>query len=1101
MKKIVLLTSMIISFLVANAQERTVTGKVTDQQENTPLPGVSVLIQGTTTGTITDGDGRYTIEVSDDDVLSFTYVGYVNEEIAVGNQSVINMAMVPDIQQLNEVVVIGYGKRDKKDLTGSLSNIRSDDIEDSKSMSPELAMQGRMPGVFVNSTGGNPNARPEVRIRGVSTINDASPLYVVDGVPIMEFGQGVDNGQVSDLRGGQNIFNLINPGDIEQISVLKDASAAAIYGSRAANGVILITTKKGEEGAPKVEFNASRGVQNIPETYDMMNTEQYTQIYQEMFDNDYLYKTQQAPSPDPAALYAWDNPSAPYYNLFNPNSTNPDYPYRGNDDTYDWQTPLLNKNAVIEDYSVRVSGGSESTTYYLGTGYSKTESPLINNFNERYSLSTNIDSKISKVFEVGFLGRFSYLNAEDNINNLDLAEHSRIIPWQPIYNSNDPTGYMRTVDVEFEDNPGFDLTLNNPGPARLMTSQLKPWGEAAHTNTFAMTELKDNRYEMLKNFGKAYLQINPFKGLSVKGSLAIDYTNNTRTRPENTIDAVRFDSQPDNPYGADGNMVGSVNRRITKTINIVSDLTVNYDKRFGNHKFDLLLNANSQRFSWQYHGLSSPRPDNDLPYDLVGGVDTRWTNGSEGIDEKTLIGYVGRLSYSYLDKYYLDVSVRRDGSSQFAPGHRWGTFPAASAAWRLSSEDFVANALPYFDDLKLRVGYGTIGNSFSNGVGYSNFAYLSSISTTPNYTLGTTPNGAGTRYMGSYINNFPNASLTWEKATTFNAGIDGALLDERLSFTIEYYNKLTDGIIQAGNLPLNTGYLAPTLLNIASVRNSGFELQLGYTHSFGDLTLDFNGNLTTVKNEIESLYDDNAVIFGNYIHEVGHSIKDIYGYRVGGIYQNVQQITADTTIHADLSGANPQPGDMYFQDLYGSPEANSGDLKSYSPDSVVNAYDRDHIGSTIPGFYYGFNLSAQYKGLDLSVFFQGVGDVEKVNGVRRAGESLGIGGGNYWTSALNRWTEENPSTTMPRAIGGDPHNNNRFSSRWVESAAYMRLKNVELGFTLPPSVLESLKVMSNFRIYVSGTNLFTMTNWTGLDPENDQLPPARIYSVGLSAIF
>lgn len=1098
MKKVLLLCCCLVSAWAAFAQQQAVTGKVTDGVDGPPLPGVSILVKGTTTGTTTDVDGNFRISAGSTDVLVFSFIGFEQQEITVGTQTNITVSLIASALELGEIVVIGYGEREKRDLTGAISSVSSEDLAKSTFMNPELAMQGRMAGVFVSSAGGNPNARPVVRIRGVSTFNNAEPLYVVDGVPMMEFGAG-RTGMEGDIRGGQNVLNLINPGDIESISVLKDASASAIYGSRAANGVVLITTKRGKQGKPVVEFNALRGVQNIPNRYETLNTAEYTSLYQEMLDNDYLYRTQQGPNADPANPYAWDIPSQRYFNVFNPNVADTSYyQYLGNSDTYDWQNELVNKNAVIEDYSVRVSGGSESTNYYIGTGYSRTESPLIQNFNERYSISTNVQTTISKVLEAGVLLRASYLEALDNtIGDLDLA--SRVSPWQPIYDPNDPTGFMRSTDVTFAPNPAFDLSLADPGPSMNIvgsTDQNRPFGAETSSNMFAQMALAKTDYSLLKNFGTLYLQAQPIEGLKLRGGLSVDYTFNRRNTWDHTVESVRFSETPENPYAnQDGTSVGTLGQRNTRNINIITDLTINYNKTFRNHTFDVLLNASNQDFKYDFNGVSSPQRYANPQYQTIGGL-RRFNDGQTNKDAKAIQGYVGRISYNYLDKYYLDVSVRRDGSSEFAPEYRWGTFPAVSAAWRLSSEDFLQNS-GVINDLKLRAGYGILGNSFSSGIGYSGFSYLSILSFNPDYSLGSGGGDAiGVQRSGAYLRSFPNVYLTWEKAKTFNIAVDGAVLNNQVRFTIEYYNKTTDGIFQAVDLPANAGILASVPYNVAVVKNAGIELELGYNREIGDLILGVSGNITTVRNRVVELYEGIPRYDIGLVE--GEPANFLYGYDVGGIFQSDAEIAAHPT--EDANGANPQPGDMWFKDLYGSP-ADDQQFKNFAPDGTVDTYDRTNIGKTIPGFYYGLNISAQMKGFDLSVFFQGIGDVQKYNWARAAGESMSGRGLNYWTTTKDRWTPDNPSASMPRAIYNDPNGNNRYSSRFVEDAGFMRLKNVQIGYSLPSSILETFRVVSNFRIYATATNLFTVTQWTGLDPENDEIPPTRVIQLGLSASF
>jgi TonB-linked SusC/RagA family outer membrane protein len=1099
MKKVLLMSCCWLIAISLQAQQRTVTGKVFDATDNTPLPGVSILIKGTSAGTTSDAEGNFSIDTDPASVLVFSFIGFESQEVLVGDQTSIQLTMKASVNQLEEIVVIGYGEREKKDLTGSISSVGAESISKSPSVTPELAMQGRMTGVFVSSPGGNPNARPVVRIRGTSTFNNAEPLYVVDGVPIMEFGSN-GAGVEGDIRGNINIFTLINPGDIESISVLKDAAASAIYGARASNGVVLITTKKGKKGAPKVEFNALRGVQNFNKTYDVLNTQQFTSLYQEMFDNDTEYRRQYAPGADPGAPYTWDIPGRSYLNVFNPASAS----YLGNSPTYDWQSELQNRDAVMEDYSVRVSGGNESTTYYVGGGYARTESPLIQNYLERYTLSSNVQSKISNVLETGMLYRVTYQEALDNTKT-DLQTAAHVTPWQPIYDVNDPTGFARTTDIAFIPNPDFDMSLSDPGPARLIapgTDQLRPWGNESSYNPFANQALSTTDYSMLKNFGNVYLQVTPIKGLRIRGGVSIDWTYIKRNDWEETTQTVRFSETPGNPYtNQDGNAVGTYSERHSRNINIISDITVGYAKSFGDHNIDLLFNASTQRFNYQHVGGSSPVRYVEPEYRGIGDLPRFNTSGTIR-DARALQGYVGRISYNYKDKYYIDGSIRRDGSSDYAKDYRWGTFPGVSAAWRISGEEFFAGNVPFIDDLKLRAGYGTLGNTFSAGLGLSKYAFLSLLNINPDYSLGSgNGNGTGSQVQGAYFPTLANLELTWEKAKTFNVGIDGAALKNRLTFTVEYYNKNTEGIIQQVGLPASSGVEDPVDYNVASVRNSGVELEMGYTHNIGALELSLSGNFTTVKNRVTALYLDRQLWDAGLV--VGHSVGFIYGYRKGGIFQNEAEIQEwKDAGNTDAAGANPRPGDMWFRDIYGAPDAAKGEkYKGMTPDGTVNANDRDDLGKTIPGFFYGVNLGAKYKGFDLSLFFQGVGDVYRYNSVRHGGEQMDGTGLNFWTTTNDRWTPENPSSEMPRAIFGDPNQNNRGSDRFVEKASFLRLKNMQLGYTLPRSILDHLKVVNSFRIYFSGTNLFTATKWTGIDPENDFIPPTRVLSVGLNASF
>jgi TonB-linked SusC/RagA family outer membrane protein len=1081
MKKILLLGCCLVVVWCGHAQQRTVTGKVTDEADGAGLPGVSVIIKGTTTGTATDADGNYGIQAATGDVLSFSFIGFELQDVSVGAQTTIDVVLKGSISQLQEVVVIGYGEREKRDLTGAISSMESDDIAKSTYMTPEMAMQGRLAGVFVGTPSGNPFDRPTVQIRGVATFGYANPLYVIDGIPILEGGQSSTFPGDVDVRSPVNVMSMINPNDIESISVLKDASSAAIYGVRASNGVILITTKKGKSGAPKVEFNAQRGVQNLVNTYDMLNTEQYTSLYQQAYANN---PTEAANLP---AVFIPGDPA-----------------YLGNGPTYDWQKDLINKNAVVEDYGIRVSGGSQTSQYYVSAGYGRTEGTLVENSLERYSIASNVTSNVNKYIETGLDLKFTYIEANDNTGT-DLPYVATAPPWQPIFDSNDVTGFAPSVVADFMPNPDFDPSLLNPGPAQIFDGEPSfLWGPATRGNVFAGQALGERNFSVIRTLGSAYLQIEPIKGLKIKGSLSADYYFNLR-KQWNNYDSWRFSQTPGNPYsGHDGTAKGSYGERQSRNFNLIKELTINYNKSIGDHNFDLTLNAMDQEQTWTYTDASSGQINSVDP--ALRGVPNRppYVAAFTGRRPQTLQGYFARLGYKYQNKYYVDATVRRDGASVFAPGFRWGTFTSFSGGWRISAEPFFQNlGITQINDLKFRGGWGELGNKETT----QGFAYLSTISTTPDYALGSgAGNGYGTQVMGASLPNYPNYDLSWERVSTTNVGFDATLFNNHITLTAEYYNRYTKGIIQAVSLPPNAGIQSPADLNIGNVRNSGIELQLGYNTMIGELALNVGGNLTTVKNRVENLYQGTP--FGGEINsdgqngrvQVGYPINYIWGYQVGGVFQNDQEIADWQSVYDDGFGTNnPVPGDMWFHDINGIPAA--GQILNPVPDSLINPNDRTYLGKSIAGFYYGFNLGLQYKGFDLSLFFQGVGDIQKYNHARAGGEAMSSTGANQWTSTMGRWTPENPSTTMPRAVRNDPNVNNRFSSRFVEDSDFLRLKNAQVGYTIPASLLAKTGAIDRVRVYVSATNLFTITGWKGIDPENDFNPPTRQLLFGLNATF
>jgi TonB-linked SusC/RagA family outer membrane protein len=1078
-----------------------VAGKVINSKGE-PLSGVSILEKGTNNGTTTAEDGIFSLEVtSEKSVLVFSYISYRTQEITVNNTRQFNITLdLTESSQMNEVVVIGYGTRQRKDVTGAVSTVGSREIEKSTSMTPELALQGRAAGVFIASGGGDPHSRPTVRIRGVNTFGFAEPLYVIDGVPMYEGGAGVTGGAVGDIRSPINIFSMINPQDIESISVLKDASAAAIYGVRASNGVVLITTKKGKSGKPKVEVAASYGVQNTPKTIKVLNTQQYFELIREAYNR------------NPDAGVSFEQKFGPLYDQTNPN-------YAGNRPTFDWQRELLNKNAPLQDYSVRLSGGNDATTYYLSGGFARTESPLKANDLQRFSIATNIDSRVSKFLQTGLTLRLVQESSSIN-TNADLPAMITTIPFQPIYDPSDPTGFAPVASGSFVPNPAYDPDLLNPGaPFDFAAGDPRLlWGPQTRYNPFAWQVLDRTDYELVRILGNAYVQIEPITGLRLKGSIGGDYFTNLR-KMWTAFDSWRFSQSLANPYeNTDGKAEGRYAEREGKTYNLNKEVTLSYNHTFAaDHNVDIVLAASDQFAGWKVKDLSGQVNYADPQYWGISNQPPFTSGFSNILWEDDLIGYLGRISYKYSDKYYLDITLRRDGSSRLAPGHKWDNFPSFGAAWRISSEKFFPKN-GFVNDLKIRGGWGKLGNVQSAGF----YKFLSTVSFTADYPLGSgNGNPFGTQVQGAVLPNFANTTLTWEKLKTVNFGFDALLFNNSLSLTAEYYNKKTSGIIQSVQLPPNTGIESSADLNVAEVLNRGVELQIGYNHKLGPVNFNIQGNITTVHNEVLKLNGGNPFGGEGGRVEEGYSLFYLWGYKTGGIFQSQEEIDAWRATHADVSigqsrtdpsaGYQYRPGDMYFQDVYGNPR-NTKERFSPFQDSIINSNDRTFLGKTIPGFYYGLNLGASFRGIDISIFFQGVGDVKKYNYLRAEGEGMGSIG-NQWATTLDRWTPGNQSADMPRAVYNNPSLPTRFSERFVENAGYLRLKNLQIGYTIPQSILGKTGFIKNFRIYGSAINLFTITDWTGYDPEIDSrynpetgrpvdpVPTARQFLIGINAGF
>jgi len=1045
----------------SSLQNIKVTGVVRDAKTGEPLVGVNIIIEGTTIGVISNINGQYTIEgAKPESVVAYSFIGYIPQKVTVGNRTIIDITLEPEAQALGEVVVIGYGSRSKRDITSAISTVSSASISKTLSMSAEMAMQGSMTGVQVQSGGGNPMARPTIRIRGVNTWGVSSPLYIIDGVPITEFGAGIEgqeDARASDVRGPMNIMTMVDPNDIESISVLKDASAAAIYGVRAANGVILITTKKGRGDKPVVEFSTRFGVQNITQKTNVMNTQQYTSFISDVMASDPTIEI----NPDNVGRF---DPTSPLY--------------LGNSPTYDWQEAIKNKNALSKDYSVRISGGTDKTDYFVSAGTTNNEGAFNYNYLDRLSGSFKVNTQVNKWLKVGANYRISSGKGRDF--SPDLIETAQYPAWQKIYDPDGLYGYAPVV-VGRKDDGSY--------------SSEKLYGNGTRINVLGQTVSNDNLYKTMRNMGNIYIEFEPINNLKIKGQMSMDIYGFTRYQFED-YDGTVFDyTAGDRSAVTNGNSVGSYDERDVNNNNFINEISVAYSNTFGKHSIDLVFNGSDQQYNAKYKGASTQWMQSKLDYMRRLGGESKYLSLGSDLTNSALEGLMGRVSYNYDATYYIDVTIRRDGSTRFAKDKRWGTFPSASAAWRLSNEAFMEN-ITFINDLKLRAGYGQLGNQEVR-----NMAYLSPIDNRPIFAWGVDPSriGMGNKYVGAAIFSIANADLQWEKTSTANIGLDATLFQNNLSMSLEYYNKLTSGILQTVTLPLSLGLIDMPVDNIASVRNTGIEWSMNYNNSFGDLKYSIGANLSTVKNTVEKT--SGHIPIGSI--EEGYSMNYIKGYKTGGIFQTQAEVDAWKAKYTDDSyqTAKVAPGDYYFLDQRSAPTEPNTFYKD-SLDNKIDNYDEVYLGKTIPGFYFGINLSLEYKNIDFSAQFSGVGDVQRVNNVKQSLFNVGTTNANQSVDVLNAWTTGNKSTTLPRAINGDPAGNYRFSDRFVESGAYLRLSNIQLGYTLPDQVYSFFnKNISNCRIYAGASNLFTITKYSGYDPENDGYPTPLTLFMGLNVRF
>jgi TonB-linked SusC/RagA family outer membrane protein len=980
-----------------------------------------------------------------------------------GSKSLI-IRLIEDAKTLEEVVVIGYGTRTKRDVTTAISNINSSTIEKSIAMSPEMSMQGTMTGVQIAGTTGNPMARPTIRIRGTNTWGVSDPLYVIDGIAITELGAGIEgqeDARLSDVRGQLNIMSLIDPGDIESISVLKDASAAAIYGVRAANGVILITTKKGRKDKPTVDFSARYGVQNITQELDWLTTPEYTKFVQGVFASD----PERTPNVDNVGR-------------FDPNSPR----YLGNSPTYNWQDAVRKKNAVVEDYSVKVSGGTDNTDYYLSLGYANTEGNLLTNKLNRYSGAVKINTKINDYIKTGFNYRLVSARGIEIFQGDNYLDLVRGAPWQPIYQADGIPGYN-----------GYAFAVGGIQPDGTYASE-KLYGYGTVKNMLGMVECNDRSYESTRNIGNIYLELTPLKGLTIKGTLSMDsYTTFRYIFTDYSTNPFSSSSGDPREKGG-GKSVGSYEERDVFNNNIMQELMVNYTNSFNDHNLDFLFNFTNQHYNAKYKAGSTEYMTTKKDYLRNLGGENLYTVLESDQRRWALQGYLFRMGYNYKYKYYLDATLRYDGSARFAPENRWGTFPSVSAAYRIRSEEFMNNAT-WLDDLKLRAGWGQLGNQEVRDM-----AYLSIISTKPAYAFGNVSVGgrqaSGNFNMGATTFGMANADLTWEKTEILNVGFD-ALLLKNLSFSAEYYNKTTHGILQVLDLPPSTGVTENPVANIAKVRNSGFEFSANYSKIADKFHYSAGFNLTTVKNRVLETYKHIPTSGGTV--EEGHSMFYHKAFKIAGIFQSNEEAAAWMANMEDIDYTKSKvgAGDFYFQDLRGAPK-NEGEFYSEGPDGKIDTYDMVDIGKSIPGFYYGLNFSLGYSNLDFTAQFTGVGDVMRYNETK-VKTFLPTEGENVTRIVYKAWTPENKQNEYPRLVFGDPAYNRRQSEFFFESGAYCRLQNLQLGYTIPKGSYSN--ILRNARIYLGASNVFTITKYTGLDPESDSYPMPRTFYAGFTVKF
>lgn len=1000
-------------------------GMVADASTGETLPGVNIAIKGTTTGTSTDAQGRFELNVpSLTDTLIFSFIGYETLEVPINGRTEINVALQPTTISGEEIVVVGYGSTRRKDLTGSVSSVSAEEMRNAVASTFDQVLQGRTAGVMVMKNSGKPGAGVSIQIRGVNTLQSSSePLYVIDGVPISA---DSDDGITNPLA-------TLNPNDIQSIDILKDASAAAIYGSRASNGVVLITTKRGQPGEVRVNYDAYAGIQQLPKQLDVMNLRQYAQ-----------YRNRQA------EIAGWGS---------QPEFANPSLLGEGTN----WQD-VLYRNAPMTKHNISVSGGSDETQYMLSAGYFNQQGIAIESNFQRYSFRLNLDNRPTSWLKVGTSLNLSRINEDINVSNDNI------------------------VNLAIRQSP--DIPVKYPDGSWGGPSQ----SEFTLENPVALAKLNTNEQKRSQVIGNLYADIDLLENLTLRNELSgtFGYTNHYVFNPTYEFNARINDLNSSN-RSASNNTFWQIKNYATY-INSYQELSVN---AMAGHEVQVS----------QWEGLSGYRerfPTNNLHELAAGDAQTAQNNSYAG--SSSLQSFFTRLNLTYDDRYLVTGNLRADGSSNFSEQNRWGIFPSVALAWRISSEAFMQN-VDFVDELKLRAGYGYVGNQ-----NIPNNRFIDTFS------IVETQWGNGVRPQ-----NLGNAQLRWESTESINVGIDLSLLDNRVNFTADAYIRRTHDLLTEVPLPLyagtsGTGSINAPIDNIGQLENKGIEFSLNTTNIEGpfrwesNVVLSMNRNVVTKLKSESSIIDRQINFFDTATRTiVGEPVGQFFGYVVEGIFQNADDIRNHATQNDAINPVNGVwPGDIKFKDL--------------NNDGVIDEQDRTVIGNPMPDFQYGFSNRFFYKNFDLSIFINGNYGNKIFNQVRRQNEDPASDFGmlesvfNYARlepNSLDADVDEvvvtNPETTVPRITTSDPNNNQRPSTRFIEDGTYLRIQNITLGYTLPINLASRFK-LRNLRLYASVENLHTFTSYSGYDPEigsqtsdpllmgidNGRYPSPRIFTLGIN---
>lgn len=1001
----IILTTEAIKDLHAQQQAKTVTGTVTDASGE-PIIGANIRIKGTTTGTITDIDGNFSIEAEPQSVIEVSYIGYLTQETVINNQKSIRFLLKEDTKTLDEVVVIGYGVQKKADLTGSVANINTEKLNTQSNANIGQALQGKIAGVDIVSQGGAPGSGTRIMIRGIGTLNNASPLYIVDGMYM-------------------NSIDHINPNDIASIDVLKDASSAAIYGSRAANGVIIVTTKEGSntEGKPIIDLSVNLGISTASKFLDMLDAKGWAEV----------------------TTIARQAIGKPALDMATDLANKPDN---------DWQD-IMFRPALMQNYNLSVKGGGKYSTYYTGLGYFNQDGIVKGTNYQRYNIQSKNDYKRG-IFSAGTNLIISFSHDKPLHQELRGGMIGTILQSVPTLEKYDDTregGYGGT----------YGDVVNIPHPLAIIDDNIM-----------------DRYNENVKIFANLYAQIELFKGLKYKLNLTPDFSFERYKNYLNKYD-----------FGLATNSITQLTERQRRRRNILVENLLTFDRTFGEHKISALAGYTYQdsRFRHiQAYGEGLPQGLEE--------IDAATTNRSnEGNSWRSVLtSILGRVFYSYQNKYLFTATIRRDGSSKFGKNNRYGYFPSFSLGWNVAEEKFMEN-VHWLDQLKLRGGYGVLGNQEID-----NYQYSSTITTGINY-----PDGNGGLLQGAFPKNFANPDIKWEETAMTNVGIDFMAFNNRLSLTADYYVKNTKDILLTVPIPISSGGANDPIRNAGKIRNNGFEFNLGWMDQPNpDISYGINLIGSFNKNKVIAMGSESGSIKGGSTNQNITTSETKAGYPIGGYwlistagyFNSQEEVDAYAKDGKKIQPA-AEPGDIKFVD------ANN--------DGVINDDDRVFQGSPFPDFTFALNGNMRYKNFDLSIGLQGVLGNKIYNATRQTLEDV-TKGSNFLASCLDYWTPENKNASHPRLTWDDPNRNTRAESdRYLENGSYLRLRSVQLGYTFPQTWFKG--AIQHARVYINAENLFTITSYSGYSPDvnadnanyrgfdNFIYPTNRTFMLGLNVTF